>query len=399
MFEPQTIIETFLRLETSGERAVLATVVDVKGSSYRLPGARMLIDERGRSVGTISGGCLEADVLERAKRVLETGEPTVITYDTTRSDDSVFGLGMGCRGIVRILLETARGNQSLAFLRRCFERRKRGAAAILIDAPENFPLGVGAKFFDFSESTTPESGDSEIKSASGEISSEALKDEIWFQDLTGDLARMSAEKPANGAGAAKIYETKAGAVEFFLETVEPPVSLLLFGAGFDAPPVFRLAKNLGWRVTVIDYRAAFANRERFPEADEIVVARPADFSAELFTELFAESFADETAVAVLMTHNYERDREILPRLLASPVRYVGALGPKSRTEKMLAEIDGNFDARQLEKLHAPVGLDIGAETPEEIALAVVAEIQSVLTNRAGGFLRERRGGIHEKDKG
>lgn len=377
MKESQTILETYRRLEADGGRAVLATVVDVKGSSYRLPGARMLIDETGRSVGTISGGCLEADVLTRAERVLKTGEPTVITYDTTQNDESVFGLGMGCRGVIRVLLETAQANKSLDFLRECFEQRKRGAMATLIDAPADFPLSTGAKFFfrAWSESAalTGESTDYE---------------EDWFQKLTDDLAQISAvEQPINPNGV-KIYETETGAVEFFLETVAPPVLLLLFGAGFDALPVVRFAKNLGWRVVVVDHRAAWANGERFPDADEIIVARAKDLDKQMF--------ADDWSVAVLMTHNYERDREILRRLLNSPVKYIGALGPKTRTEKLLAEIGEKFDARQLKKLHAPVGLDIGAETPETIALSIVAEIQTVLANRDGGFLRNRTGSIYNR---
>jgi len=381
MKEPQTILETYRRLEADGERAVLATVVDVKGSSYRLPGARMLIDETGRSVGTISGGCLEANVLTLAKQVLKTGKPTVITYDTTQTEDSVFGLGMGCRGVIRVLLETAKANKSLDFLRECFEQRKPGAMATLIDAPADFQLSTGAKFF---FRALPDDFGFRISDFGFTIGN--LKRENWFQKLKDDLAQISAvEQPINPNGV-KIYETETGAIEFFLETVVPPVLLLLFGAGFDALPVVSFAKNLGWRVVVVDHRAAWANSERIPDADEIVVARAEDLDAKMFE--------DKRSVAVLMTHNYERDREILRRLLNSTVKYIGALGPKTRTEKLLAEIGGKFDAHQLKKLHAPVGLDIGAETPEEIALAVLAEIQSVLTNRSGGFLRERNGGIH-----
>ncbi len=137
---------------------------------------------------------------------------------------------------------------------------------------------------------------------------------------------------------------------------------------------------------VIDHRAAWANSERFINADKIIVSHTEDLDAHLFE--------DENSVAVIMTHNYDRDREILRCLLGSSVKYVGALGPKKRTERLLAEISGSFCDKQLAKLYAPVGLDIGAETPEEIALAIVAEIQGVLANRQGGFLRERDGGIH-----
>jgi xanthine/CO dehydrogenase XdhC/CoxF family maturation factor len=139
-------------------------------------------------------------------------------------------------------------------------------------------------------------------------------------------------------------------------------------------------------VCVIDHRAAWANAERLEGVDEIIVLRVEDLDANLF--------ADENSVGVIMTHNYERDREILRRLLDSSVKYIGALGPKKRTERMLAEIGEKFCDKHLAKLYAPVGLDIGADTPEEIAIAIVAEIQGVLASRQGGFLRERSGGIH-----
>lgn len=370
MKELQIILEKYSAL-LPGENAVLATVVDVQGSSYRLPGARMLIDESGRSVGTVSGGCLEADVLERAKKVLQTGAPTVIIYDTTQNEDSVFGLGMGCRGVVRILLEAARGNRLFNFWRESFKQRTRGAVATLISTPKDFPMPIGAKIF--------------VRSKDNFETTFKLSDfqtANFLQPVFADIFQALSE---NHSGV-KVYETESGAVEFFIEKVNPPISLLLFGAGYDALPVVDFAKHLGWHVSVIDYRTAWANAERFAGADEIINLRAEDLDA-----LF---FEDENSVAVIMTHNYERDLEILRRLLDSSVKYIGALGPKKRTEKLLAEIGGKFRDKKLARLHAPVGLDIGAETPEEIALAIIAEIQSVLANRQGGFLRERNGGIH-----
>lgn len=374
MKEQQLIFERYIRFKTEGGQAILATVVDVKGSSYRLPGARMLIDEQGRSIGTVSGGCLENDVLTRAKRVLENGNPTLLTYDTTQTEDSIFGFQMGCRGVIRVLLEAARDNQSLEFLRDCFEQRVLGAMAILIDAPKDFPIAVGAKIF----ARSNENAEATINATDFHT----IKNYDFLKPVFADLLEALSE---NQAGA-KIYETDKGVIEFFIETVVPPVSLLLFGAGYDALPVVDFAKNLGWRVAVIDHRAGWANVERFPTADEIIVARAEDLPETLFQ--------DKNSVAVLMTHNYNQDREILPRLLNSSVKYIGALGPKKRTEMLLGEIGGNFSEKQLAKLHAPIGLDVGAENPEEIALAIAAEIKAVLANRTGGFLRGRRGGIH-----
>jgi xanthine/CO dehydrogenase XdhC/CoxF family maturation factor len=355
---------------SQNETAILATVIDVVGSGYRRAGARMLIDADGYSIGTVSGGCLEADVLERAKRVLQTGEPTVITYDTTQDENSVFGLGMGCRGIIRILLEPIEKESFLikifGFL---FEHRHRQFIATIISSDR---AAIGGRIF---------------YSAFDQFDFEAAPEEVEeLQELTGECESFSRQ---NKSAEAREYQTANATYELFLENINPPLSLLLFGAGFDALPVVRFAKELGWRVSVIDHRAAFANEERFPEADEIIVSRAEDLPEGLFN--------DENSVVVVMTHNYERDREILYRLLNSKCRYVGILGPKKRTENLIHELRDagrKFDESKLKQIHAPIGLDIGAESPEEIALAVIAEIKTVLANRDGGFLRERDKPIH-----
>ena len=362
MKELQEILKKIARFGDD-EKAILATVVDVVGSGYRRPGARMLIDQNGYSIGTVSGGCLEADVLERAKKVLQTGEPTVITYDTTQDENSVFGLSMGCRGIVRILLEKVSDeNRFFDFLRGVFEARKLFSTATVVSSnDENTPIGSRLFFAD------------------AKATSEDLKSEI------SDSIIEKFNSPANDK-ISKLETFEFG--EVFYETISPPLNLLLFGAGFDALPLVKFAKELGWRVSVVDHRAAYANHERLPAADEIIVADSEDLSEDFFR--------DENSVGVILTHNYERDRNILRRLLHSKCLYIGALGPKKRTLKLLEEIGEHFSDAQLKKLHAPIGLDIGAETPEEIALAVVAEIKSVLANRAGGFLRLRQTSIYDR---
>lgn len=285
-----------------GEKAILATVIDVQGSGYRLPGARMLMLADGKTYGTVSGGCLEADVLDRAQKVLATGNSEVFTYDTTENEDSVFSLNMGCRGVIEILLERVDKNSSLI---------------------------------------------SKMRSA---------------------------------------YEDRR-----FFEEVEPPITILLFGAGADAVPLVRIASELGWPVTVHDHRPAYLTEERFPEAERLV--------AQTSDEPLGEIASDTRTAAVIMTHNYTRDRLILPVLLRSNVFYIGALGPKRRTEQLLEEIaqaGDLFTPEQLARLYAPVGLDIGADTPEGIALSIIAEIQSVLKNRNGGHLRYREGSIYDR---
>lgn len=355
--EIQQIIEK-IKSFADGEKAILATVVDVVGSGYRRPGARMLIDANGYAVGTVSGGCLEADVLERAKKVLETNEATVITYDTTKDENSLFGLGMGCRGIVRILLETiTKDSDFFKFVTDCWQRREDCRITTLINS-NNPDFQIGARLF---------------QDKMNFFSNDFPADEILE---TNDLWEKSSTVETLSFG------------EVFVETIKPPLNLLLFGAGYDALPLVKFAKELGWRVTAIDHRPAFANAERLAEADEIIVSGAEDLSEDLF--------ADENFVAVIMTHNYERDREILRLLLNSNCQYIGALGPKKRTEKILSECVENFSSERLEKLHAPVGLDIGADSPEAIALSIVAEIQAVLKNREGGFLRNRIGSIYDR---
>jgi xanthine/CO dehydrogenase XdhC/CoxF family maturation factor len=366
--ELQEIIRQYERLESAATKTVLATVVDVKGSSYRLPGARMLIGENGEIFGTVSGGCLEADVLERAQRVLQTGAAEVFTYDTTAQEDSVFSLNMGCRGVIRILLERPNAD-FINFFRQLYETHQSGLVASLIAAnTENKDcFRVGQR----------------LLVNAGNLAANDFTPQITQEIFTECLSAWREKQ-------SRILQTEIG--EFFLEYIAPPISLILFGAGFDSVPVYETAKFLGWRVIVVDHRTAFANKERFPKADEIIAARPENLDGKLTV--------DENSVAVVMTHNYEHDKNILRFLLNTNLRYIGALGPKRRTENILAEwraAGENISASETENLYAPIGLDIGADTPESIALSIITEIKSVLSNRQGGFLRERKGSIYNRN--
>jgi len=361
------IIKYFERINPEETKTVLATVVDVQGSSYRLPGARMLIGERGEMLGTISGGCLEADVLERARRVLLTGTTEVFTYDTSGQEDSVFSLNMGCRGVIRILLERPKLD-FIDFCRRLYQTRHSGLAATLIGADENaHECKIGARMVL-----------DDTKVITNGFNAAMTK------NLLSDCRIVLQEKKS------KLLKNEFG--EFFLEFIPSSVSLLIFGAGADAIPVAETAKNLGWHTTIVDHRKAFANGERFPAADEIIITRAENLEENL-------TIAENT-VAVVMSHNYEHDKNILKFLLNSNARYIGALGPKRRTENILSEwreAGEIFSGEQLNKLYAPVGLDIGADTPESIALSIIAEIKSVLADRNGGFLRRRNGSIYNRN--
>ena len=359
----------------ANERAILATVVDVQGSGYRLPGARMLILENGDTFGMVSGGCLEADVLERAKKVLASGRSEVFTYDTTNDENSVFSLNMGCRGVIRILLESVgREDVLLASLRAVREDRKKRTIATLIASNSEGETGLGGRLFyegdeHFTSHNLPSSLES-IKSLRDECSNfHATNEDYGFRKL----------------------ETPEGSYEFAFESLTPPISLLLFGAGADAIPLARIASDLGWQTSVFDHRPVFLTRERFADADRLVLHND---------ENPIEPINDDPlTVAVIMTHNYQQDLQILPSLLRSNVAYIAALGPKRRTEQLLSEISANgnsFTRDQLARLYAPAGLDIGADTPEAIALSIAAEMQSVLKVRESGHLRDRKGSIYDR---
>lgn len=353
------------------ERAVLATVVALEGSGYRLPGARMLISSDGM-LGTVSGGCLEADVVERAKRVV-SGRPEVFVYDTTGDEASVFSLNMGCRGVIRILLESVSKDSPLfQWLRSAAGGREGRAIATLISAETDAEVQLGGRLF---------------VDAAGHLEFDGLnpflRDSMELRDL---VLQFLASGEANGLAT---IEPAEGSFEFSFESIEPTLRLLVFGAGADAVPMASIAASMGWQVTVLDHREALLTPDRFPAADLVT-----SFNGEGHLN---QVEADGRTAAVLMTHNYERDRAILPALLRSEAVYVGALGPKRRTEQLIGELAAagtNFTENELARLYAPIGLDIGAQTPDLIALAIAAEIQSVLKNRNGGHLRDRKGSIY-----
>ncbi len=328
-------LHAIVRALTTGpaRASVLATLVSVEGSSYRRPGARLLLTDDGVRIGSISGGCLEEDVLARARRVAATGTTETAVYDTTSENDLVWGVGLGCHGIVRVLLEKLPPRPAWALaLAENFAARRPTAVAVTHAGDNASVLGTRLVFDKLNGASTPTT---------------------------------------------------------FLETVRPPTALTIFGAGDDAQPLVRLAKELGWHVTLGDPRAAFATAARFPEADAIVVAPTA--------ELVSRVQPDADALVVVMTHHYVHDVPLLRALLPRPLAYLGLLGPKKRADRILDELAGEGVAAATEqraRLHAPVGLDLGAEAPEQVALAIVAEMQAVLAGRNARPLRERTRPIH-----
>jgi len=373
MKEFQLIAREVDKLRAAGKRAVLATVVDIQGSSYRLPGARMLIADTQWTAGSVSGGCLEGDVVLRAREVLETRRPTVVTYDTTSDEDIIFGVGLGCRGIIHVLIEPidreAQAPDLVGFIRDCISRREAGIVATVVRVNNETASLTGTRL---------------VRGASGEMQSN-IPDAALASEVTAYVSRVKAEDASHMTR----FDTDQGAAQVFVEVIRPPLPLLIFGAGHDAIPMARLAKELGWHVTVIDHRPAYATRERFPCADEVIVATAPEIPQRV-------PLGRET-VALVMTHNYLRDLEVLKLLLPSTVRYIGLLGPKRRAGELMEELERHALAlteEQCRRFYAPVGLDLGAEGPEGVALSVLAEIQAVVAGRTPGHLRDRKGSIH-----
>ncbi|WGV24345.1 XdhC family protein [Halotia branconii] len=380
MNELQAILEGFELSKENGEITFLATVVKTQGSTYRRPGAKMLMTNTGRIIGTISAGCLENDVFEHTKQRMSDDEPIVVTYDHTASEDILWGFGLGCNGVVQVLIERLEKESTpdaIAFIQECFHQKH---------------LGIIATVFAFEGGVDVKLGSRLLLYPNGKTITD-IKDPNLIQSLVADTKVAF----VNQKSRVKNYQLPSGSVEVFIEVIQPPTPLVIFGAGYDAVPVAQFAQALGWDVTVVDCRANEATKERFSKACHVILSRREIVQKQVSVDAYT--------VAVVMTHNYLDDLEILKMLLPSPARYIGVLGPKVRTERLLEDLrclrratptQGiAYPTEQLTRLHGPIGIDIGANTPEEIAIAIIAEIQAVLTNRSGNFLKNRNQPIHQ----
>ncbi len=372
MNEIRAIIHAFD--EAHGAACALATVVSVEGSAYRRPGARMLVPASGAAAGMISAGCLENDVVAHARQVIETGAVKLVEYDTTStSDEMAWGLGLGCNGVVRVLIEPLLpGSSHLAALRESLAAQANGVIATVFQHPPSdaAPVVIGSRCF------IDEYGN--------------VHCDINDAELAASIADDAQTARRHETSSVRVYQTPGGTAKVFIEIVAPPVPLVVFGAGNDAVPVIDLAHGLGWRTEIVDPQARELTHARFPQAEKVTLARPATIAQEV-------TLTPRT-LTLLMTHNYDHDRELLEFLLLSPVRHISVLGPRKRTERMLGElVDAGYTLRDDDhaRLFAPAGLDIGAHGPQEIALAVIAEMRAVLAARKGGSLRLRRTGIHD----
>lgn len=370
----RSILDAAARLRRNREPHLVATVVRVKGSAYRRPGARMLLTQFRWIGGSVSGGCLEGDIASKGWWRTRNGDPVVVSYDSRMpddpdSDDVRQAFGLGCEGVVDVMLERAGvpGRlDALEFADQCIRAQKRGAVVTVIrsEVPGIRP-GTRVAVMDRDESI-------------GDVFDPALR--------AGMLADARSAI-ATGESCNRTYRSDAGNVDVFVEAILPPPRLFVFGTGHDAMPVVQLAKSLGWDAVVCAHDARVSVRQRFHQlADEVLVGSPEEL-AERVDEA-------DRAVTVVMSHHYERDKQSLAKLVGTHCRYIGVLGPRARTARMVSELGmGPYaDAR----IHAPVGLEIGAETPQEIALAIISEVQANLARTQGVSLRERKGPIHDR---
>jgi xanthine/CO dehydrogenase XdhC/CoxF family maturation factor len=358
-------------LSAKGERMALATIVAVRGSTYRRPGARLLVPEDGAPIGNISGGCLEGDVADMARIVMDEGRARLAGWDLTADDDAVWGLGLGCNGAIEVFIEPA-------------EQAAEVAGALRVALEEERPTCVVTVIESTDDRTAPGSrlvvGSDGVPS--GTLGVEAL-----------DAEAASAARELLAIERSEV-RTFTGGVRAFVEVLEPPLRLVVCGAGHDAIPLVRTAAGIGWNPIVVDDRPAFLSHERFPEAAGFVQVEAPEHVAKVAP-------VDARTHVVVMTHNFLRDKEYLRSLLSSPASFIAMLGPAARTERLLMELRDEGVAvtdADRDRIHAPAGLDLGAEGPEEIAQAIVAEIIAAKHGRAGGFLRERPGPIHDRPK-
>lgn len=374
MKELREIVKAYDAAVQQGKKTALAAVVHLDGSSYRRPGARMLVNDEGELTGAISGGCLEGDALRKAMFALSQQQSKLVTYDTSDEDDMTIGIQLGCAGVIQVLFEPINPNHPanpIQLLRKALAIRQQAVLVTL---------------FDLSDKRNFQPGTCMLLEADGHLSGSQP-----FPALQEDLTAEMKQVLQTGKSVFRQFTGEGWSITAFIEYLQPSVSLVVVGAGNDAIPMMQIADTLGWDVRVADGRNTHARPERFTSACQVLVSRP--------EQVLEQLPMDERTVFVMMTHNYNYDLAMLRALLSTPTPYIGMLGPKKKLERMLDELRaGGVEATEemLEKVYGPAGLEIGAETPEEIALSIIAEIQGVLTGTKGGQLKRKTDVIHAR---
>ena len=346
-----------------GRPGVVATISAVEGSAYRRPGAKMLVDDE-QGVGSITAGCLEDEVVSLAEEVLASGEPRLERFDLT--DDEEWGLGLGCNGVIDLLLEPL--DDRFARLAQRYADGEDGLALAVTD-PGDTDLSVGDR----------------ADAPDGDLST-VDRLPAWLVD---GLADRAADLYDRGKSVTLTVDGPDGEVRVFVDPVLAPPELYVFGSGNDAKPVSELAAKADFRVTVVAFRGGRADAEAFPGADRVVSASAPRVAEEL--EFDADTYA------VVMSHNFVDDRMAVESLLETPTPYIGLMGPDSRFERLrddLADAGRPLTDADLDRLYAPIGLDLGGGAPYQIATSIVSEVLAVHNGRQPRHLRERKSPIH-----
>jgi xanthine dehydrogenase accessory factor len=372
MKELNDIVHAYDKAILQNKKMALATVVRVDGSSYRRPGARMLVTDDSKITGAISGGCLEGDALEKALFAMATGENKLITYDSTGEDDIQFGLHLGCNGVAHILFEPIKKEdpQNPVELLRLISKAGEEAVLVTIFSMKKIQPGTRLLY---------------LKNHMHSVLSEPLQ-----KILTEPVKNVYAEKKS----AFLDVDTEQTTCTAFIEWIERPVSLVVAGAGNDIQPLVEIAAMLGWSVTVVDGRFHYALPARFPGASKVLYSRPADILSQIKT--------DSQTVFLLMSHNYNYDLGFLKQIVQQEFGYIGLLGPAQKRDRMLSDLQDqgvHLNEDQLSKIYGPTGLDIGAENSTEIALSIVAEIKAFVSGRSGSPLKQKKESIHNRTIG
>jgi xanthine dehydrogenase accessory factor len=375
MKELQDIIKKYENANEKNLKSSLVTVVHLDGSSYRRPGARMLVNEDGIITGAISGGCLEGDAKKKALFTISEQKNVLFTYDTSKEDDSEMGIHLGCEGLIQVLFEkidSKKEDNPIELLRKALSVRQKAVLVTLFDLDNKEKEQLGTCLLLQEDGTI-----------SGNIPLRQFENSI-LNDLN-DV--MESEESVF-----KQYKSGQESITAFFEFIHPPVSLVVLGAGNDAIPLMKFADVLGWDFRIVDRRDTHANKERFPLASETLVANP-DVALNYLSY-------DKRTFFVLVTHSYKCDYYFLKSLCSADVPYVGILGPKKKLNRMLGELKNDgvpLNQAKISTIFSPTGLDIGAETSEEIALSIIAEIQAILKGKKGGMLTLKEEVIHSRD--
>ncbi len=343
------LLEYFKVRSSDGQPLVLATVFETVGSTYSKAGGQMIIDSSGNFCGMLSGGCLEGDLVERARRVVDTCAAETASYDLS-ADDELWGLGVGCDGTMRVLLQPLTkesGYQPFATIAEIIDGGHAARVAIVI-AASSAAINVGAT---------------------------AILHRDTFQSfgMDDDLAdSVQREFGETASGTVRHTDTPDGGCTVLYARIEPPPALLVLGAGLDSEPVIRIAHELGWRCAICDHRPAYIESRSFPARTHVICCA--------VDELHRQIDLDQFDTAIVMSHHLASDRSYLRQLATSGVGYIGLLGPIGRRNRLLRELDDVADALR-DRLHGPAGIDLGGRGPGPIALSIIAEMQQYLSQR------------------